>query len=69
MDRFGHDKTSYILSLGTISDKGTIDEIGRALEIPLNEVKEIKDLYDKSPEEAKKNILMYFIILMECLIL
>lgn len=54
MDRFGHDKTAYILSLGTISDKGTIDEIGRALNIPLAEVKEIKELYDKSPEEAKK---------------
>lgn len=54
MDRFGYDKTAYILSLGTISDKGTIDEIGRALNIPLAEVKEIKELYDKSPEEAKK---------------
>lgn len=53
MDRFGRDKTSYILSLGTISDKGTIDEIGRALKIPLNEVKEIKDLYDNSPEKAR----------------
>ena len=63
MDRFGHDKTSYILSLGTISDKGTIDEIGRALEIPLNEVKEIKDLYDKDPNEAKQkypDVFYYF---------
>lgn len=63
MDRFGHDKTSYILSLGTISDKGTIDEIGRALNIPLNEVKEIKDLYDNNPEEAKEkypNVFYYF---------
>ena len=63
MDRFGHNKTSYILSLGTISDKGTIDEIGRALEIPLNEVKAIKDLYDIKPEEAKKkypNVFYYF---------
>ena len=59
MDRFGHNKTSYILSLGTISDKGTIDEIGRALEIPLNEVKAIKDLYDINPEEAKKKYLEY----------
>lgn len=54
MDRFGHDKTAYILSIGTISDKGTIDEIGRALEIPLEEVKEIKDLYSISPDEAKE---------------
>lgn len=63
MDRFGHNKTSYILSLGTISDKGTIDEIGRALDIPLNEVKEIKSLYDNNPEEAKEkypNVFYYF---------
>lgn len=42
---FGYDKTAYILSLGTVQDKGTIDEIGRALNIPLEEVAHIKDLY------------------------
>lgn len=31
INRFGNDKTAYILALGTISDDGTIDEIGRAL--------------------------------------
>ena len=31
IDKFGIDKTAYILAIGTISDKGTIDEIGRAL--------------------------------------
>ena len=31
IDKFGADKTAYILAIGTISDKGTIDEIGRAL--------------------------------------
>lgn len=31
IERFGQDKTAYILAIGTISDKGTIDEIGRAL--------------------------------------
>lgn len=31
INRFGQDKTAYILALGTISDKGTIDSIGRAL--------------------------------------
>ena len=31
IDKFGMDKTAYILAIGTISDKGTIDEIGRAL--------------------------------------
>lgn len=45
IEKFGIDKTAYILAIGTISDKGTIDEIGRALNIPLGEVKEIKELY------------------------
>ena len=31
IDKFGIDNTAYILAIGTISDKGTIDEIGRAL--------------------------------------
>ena len=31
ISRFGLDKTAYILSMGTISDKGTIDSLGRAL--------------------------------------
>lgn len=29
--RFGQDRTAYILAIGTISEKGTIDSIGRAL--------------------------------------
>lgn len=47
IEKFGIDKTAYVLAIGTISDKGTIDEIGRALEIPLEEVKEIKELYSE----------------------
>lgn len=31
IDKFGTDKTAYILAIGTTSDKGTIDDIGRAL--------------------------------------
>lgn len=31
MNRFGLDKSAYILAIGTISDKGTIDDIGGAL--------------------------------------
>lgn len=61
IEKFGEDKTAYILAIGTISDKGTIDEIGRALNIPLNEVKEIKELYSlytdgitESTEKIKK---------------
>ena len=45
IESFGYDKTAYILAIGTISDKGTIDEIGRALDIPLAEVAHIKLLY------------------------
>ena len=45
IESFGYDKTAYILAIGTISDKGTIDEIGRALDIPLAEVAKIKELY------------------------
>ncbi len=45
IESFGYDRTAYILAIGTISDKGTIDEISRALDIPLNEVAKIKELY------------------------
>ena len=45
IEKFGADKTAYVLAIGTISDKGTIDEIGRALNVPLAEVKEIKSQY------------------------
>ena len=37
IDKFGNDKTAYILAIGTIVDKGTIDEIGRALMYKWNE--------------------------------
>ena len=50
IEKFGLDKTAYVLAIGTISDKGTIDEIGRALSDKWfadnkkyqNELKEIK---------------------------
>lgn len=45
IQEFGEDFTAYVLAIGTISDKGTIDEIGRALNIPLSTVKGIKELY------------------------
>lgn len=54
INRFGIDKTAYILAMGTISDKGTIDEIGRALNIPLNEVAQIKREYEINPKETKE---------------
>lgn len=50
IEEFGEEYTAYVLAIGTISDKGTIDEIGRALNIPLDEVKEIKSLYSQYTE-------------------
>lgn len=55
IDKFGTDKTAYILAIGTISDKGTIDEIGRALNYPLDEVVKIKKEYEVDPEKTKEN--------------
>ena len=54
IESFGKDYTAYILAMGTLVDKGTIDEIGRALDYPLDKVAEIKEQYEKDPEEAKK---------------
>lgn len=70
IDRFGQDRAAYILAIGTISDKGTIDEIGRALaerwkdehegasnEInpySLKVIKEVKALYETDEEAARK---------------
>ena len=47
INRFGADNTAYVLAIGTISDKGTIDEIGRALNIPLDIVATIKKRYSE----------------------
>lgn len=54
IEKFGADKTAYVLAIGTISDKGTIDEIGRALNIPLDEVKEIKSLYTEHTDKINE---------------
>ena len=54
IEKFGADKTAYVLAIGTISDKGTIDEIGRALNIPLDEVKDIKSLYSEYTDKINE---------------
>lgn len=67
IDKFGTDKTAYILAMGTISDKGTIDDIGRALGIKwsrehkggenpysLVNVAKIKEEYDINAEATKE---------------
>jgi DNA polymerase-3 subunit alpha len=53
INRFGIDYTAYILAIGTMVDKGTIDAIGRALNYPIPYVTQIKEAYEKNPEEAK----------------
>ena len=53
IDSFGFDKTAYILAIGTVSDKGTIDEIGRALDLPLDEVAHIKEIYSMYKDEIE----------------
>lgn len=62
IDKFGSDKTAYILAIGTISDKGTIDEIGRALNYPLDDVAKIKKEYEVDPDatKAKYTELFYY---------
>ena len=68
IDTYGKDYTGYILAIGTISDKGTIDEIGRALATKwekthqdkennpysLDRIAEIKIEYENDPDGAKK---------------
>lgn len=54
IDKFGIDKTAYILAIGTISDKGTIDEIGRALNYPLDDVARIKKEFEANPDTTKE---------------
>lgn len=67
IDKFGTNKTAYILAMGTISDKGTIDDIGRALGIKwsrehnggenpysLVNVAKIKEEYDINAEATKE---------------
>lgn len=70
VDRFGEDYTGYILTTGTIAEKGTIDDICRALDIvwcrehPLKPessspfslimAKQIKSEYEVNPDAAKE---------------
>ena len=63
IERFGIDYTSYILAIGTMAEKRTIDNIGRALNLPIPFVAKIKEEYEKNPEETKlkyPDIFYYF---------
>lgn len=55
MNRFGLDKSAYILAIGTISDKGTIDDIGGALaEIWREGNGKIQSLYKELEKKLEK---------------
>lgn len=71
IEEFGEQYTAYILAIGTVAEKGTIDEIGRALsrkfptekQYNLQSIAEIKQEYDNDPESTKikyPNIFYYF---------
>lgn len=56
INRFGMDKSAYILAIGTISDKGTIDDIGGALsEIWKEDSSVIQNLYKDIINKLKSN--------------
>ena len=65
INRFGVDNTAYILAIGTVSDKGIIDDIGRALKslfwctikeklYTWDNIKKIKKEYEENPDETKE---------------
>lgn len=68
IDEYGADKTAYVLAIGTISDKGTIDEIGRALAdkwvedhpmakdnpYSLDNIARIKKEYELNPKDTRE---------------
>lgn len=61
IEKFGEQYTAYILAIGTVSDKGCIDEIGRALyrktnkdDYSLENIKKIKKEYEDNPDKARE---------------
>lgn len=53
-NRFPKNQTAYIITFNTVADKGAIDEIGRALKIPLDKVARIKAEFESNPDETKR---------------
>lgn len=57
INRFGRDKIAYILTLGTIQDRGSIDVLAKGLDYhDLNAVKDIKNSFDEIFGEYSKII-------------
>ena len=66
INRFSQEKTAFILAVGTSAEKGTIDDIGRGLDLmykkrkehspySLQNVEKIKKEFEENQEEARKN--------------
>ena len=60
INRFGKEKTGYVLALGTLSSKSTIDTIARGLrkmnpdcKYKLEDMAAIKELFETNPDEAR----------------
>ena len=82
IDRFGEDKTAYILAMGTLADKSVIDVIGKAFRIKadkentttiytLDKIKEIKKEYESNKEETVKkyqDLFYYYDGLANCVV-
>lgn len=71
IEKFGDKYTAYILAVGTVSDKGCIDEIGRALSrkypdnktYSLESIKQVKKDFEHDQEKAREKypeIFYYF---------
>lgn len=62
-DVFGYNKVAYVLSIGTLAERATIDEIGRSLEYNLDLVSRIKKEYEENKDKTKekyKELFYYF---------
>ena len=62
-NKMGADNTSKIITFGTTQDKGTIDEIVRALGLSLDLGKNVKALFEKDEDEAREKypeVMYYF---------
>lgn len=78
INRFGTDKTSYILALTTLADKAVIDTIGKAFRVKddntqytLDKIKEIKKEYDSNPQGVKEkysDLFYYYEGLKDCVV-
>ena len=79
IDRFGLDKTAYILAVGTLADKSVIDTIGKAFRVKTNnntiytldKIAEIKKEYDKNPNKVKEeysDLFYYYDGLVDCIV-